>query len=101
MIDCNYLIERTNKTMSKKSNQLVEVLDATPKKRKNKSNRTLASVVQSFVQVVADIGQFVFFATAIAGGYVLFTQGSVNMRVTGGILLAGAVYFFASKTIKN
>jgi hypothetical protein len=78
----------------------VETLDATPKKRKQ-SKKTLKGLADSFMQTVVDISQFVFFATTIAGGYVLFTQGSVNMKVVGGIILAGGIYFFASKTISK
>lgn len=89
-----------SKSKESKDGELVEILDATPNKRKKK-NKSFKGFINTLFQTVADIAQFVFFATAVAGGYVLFTQGSANMRVTGGILLAGAVYFFASKTIKN
>ena len=84
--------------MSKKTDMLVQELESTPKK---KNKRKFKKAVDSFIQTVADIAQFVYNATAIAGGYVLFTQGSVNMKVVGGILLAGAIYFFASKTISK
>lgn len=81
-----------------KTDTLVKELDALPKKKKNKSFKKTAQAVLDFL---GDLVYFVFFATAVSGGYVLFTQGSVTMKVVGGILLAGGVTYFADKTIRK
>lgn len=83
--------------MSKSTNELVEAID----KKKKKPKKGFKKYINALGKIISDIAQFVFFATAIAGGYVLLTQDSDNMRVVGGILLAGAVYFFASRTINK
>lgn len=86
--------------MSKnKTDELVQTLDATPKKNK-RAKKGFKGFINSFVTTVEQLANFVFYATAVAGGYVLFTQGSVTMKLVGGILLAGGITYFASKSIK-
>lgn len=90
---------KKGRTTLRKEDTMVKEFDALPKKKKNKKG--FKKTVNAVVDFLGDLIHFVFFATAIAGGYVLFTQGSVTMKVVGGILLAGGVTYFADKSIRK
>jgi hypothetical protein len=66
-----------------------------------KKKRKVSGVFTSVCDFCVDMVKFVYFATSVAGGYVLVTQGSLSMRVVGGILLTGGVAFFADKTVRK
>lgn len=69
--------------------------------KKTKKGKGFVSVFNKSVEFLGDVFYFLFFSTAVTGGYVLFTQGALNMKVVGGVLLAGGVTYFANKTINK